>query len=218
MKGDKKKLIVVVAVLVVVLGVGAFSFLSAPAPTVTATKTSSTKPSTPGEAGAKPKTDPQRDALMAMVTGPLPERDPFKRPASTQTATEPTAAAPAKPAAARPAVPAGRLSPPVARTRVEPIDPLPGGDTLGSPRGPSARGFEVTKGAPVRNPDEFAFRVQGVVLGEKPMAVLQDEEGNQTLVPLGGTIGGGRVIAIERDGVRIRHRGKDKVVPLSEGP
>jgi type II secretory pathway component PulC len=80
-------------------------------------------------------------------------------------------------------------------------------------------GAGLTQGAPLRQPGEFAYQVKGVIVGKKPMAVFEDDNGNQRLVPLGGSLDGdSKVVAIEKGKVRIRHHGKEKTLDLPEGP
>ena len=61
------------------------------------------------------------------------------------------------------------------------------------------------------------FVVKGVLLGRKPIAVLEDSNGNQRLVALGGSIDGDtRIVAIEEGGITVVHKGKRMKFALQE--
>ena len=97
------------------------------------------------------------------------------------------------------------------------------GSGLGNPAGTTAPigggNIGLSKSAPLRQPTEFAYTLKGVLVGKKPMAVFEDDNGNQRLVPLGGSLDGdSKVVGIEKGKVRIRHRGKDQTHTLPEGP
>jgi hypothetical protein len=63
------------------------------------------------------------------------------------------------------------------------------------------------------------FQVKGVIVGQKPMAVIEDDNGSQRLVPLGGSVDSdSTVVGIEKGKVKIRHKGKNKTLNLPEGP
>src|SRR5207237_5169748 len=99
---------------------------------------------------------------------------------------------------------------------IPPFDPT----NSGAPAGGTGSPAVGLSNAPVlRQPDEFGYKVKGVILGDKPMAVFEDDNGNQRLVPLGGSVDGdSRVIGIEKGKVRVKHRGKPQSLRLPEGP
>lgn len=209
-----KKTLVLVALVVVLVGVGAFGFLKPEPkyePKVVA-RSGDTEEVSPTSAQMKTAPakgkDERAEQLMALVTGPLTARDPFE-PLGTmgmEGVTPPKVAGTST-------VPPPPVSRPAQRTPVvPPLEPLAG--SFGSP----SPGMGLAPSSPLRQPSEFGYRVKGVVVGAKPVAVLEDEGGNQRLVPLGGSIDGdSRVVGIEKGRIRIRHRGKVQTLTLSEG-
>jgi hypothetical protein len=215
MKNDKKKIAIVAALAVVIVAVGAFQLVgSSSAKPVAATKTES-KGAEAEKAPARPKD--QREvpqSILAMAGGPLSQRDPFQPP--TGFGDERTKAMQANNSfASGPANPPAPVRTGGGRTgggSVAPLDPLPSG--MGGPSGPMA----LSPSAPLRAPGEFAYQVKGVIVGERPMAVFEDDNGNQRLVPLGGSVDGdSKVVGIEKGRVTVRHKGKAKTLTLSEG-
>jgi hypothetical protein len=167
-------------------------------------------------AKSEKETDPQRAMLMALVKDPRPRRDPFEPIGSPM----PQEAAPVQPVASQTATPTKHVGGGPRNLGGSyagspgPYNPLPDGGQIGSPSATT----DLTKAAPLRQPNEFAYRVKGILNGPKPMAVFEDDSGNQRLVPLGGSVDGdSKVVGIEKGKVHIRHKGKDKVVDLSEG-
>lgn len=226
MKNDKKKTLVIGGLALVLVAVGAFQFMpkgknanTAPSNEVAAAQYQdgadgpSTTASAEGagqEGGQEGQAaDPQKEILLAMVKDPLPRRDPFRaqgvpvqQPAVQQPVT------PAQPVNSQ--RPSGGYRPPRMQGDVAPINPLPSGGLDGA--------ANLTAAAPLRQPGEFAYKVKGVIVGNKPMAVFEDDGGNQRLVPLGGSIDGdSQVVGIERGRVKVRHRGKDKTLTPTEG-
>ncbi len=220
---EKKKVIVLVVLFVVVIAIGAFQFIggAAPAATTTAVKDEPTGESegaadgagaaegegsettlVEGEEGVEGEgtVDEQLlfDASGREVVA-LAARDPFSVPAGTKPVTTvqtpPTDTAPP------------RISKPVRR------DPLPGS----FPLDPGSFGpLPGANYAPTEEP-EPAFRVTGVLVGVKPIAVFEDDKGNQRLVPLGGSVDGDtKVTGIERGKVTITRHGKDKTLVIQE--
>ncbi|MBS1713781.1 MAG: hypothetical protein JST30_05535 [Armatimonadetes bacterium] len=175
--------------------------------------------SKPADKAAEKEMDPQKAMLLAMVKDPLPKRDPFQQQvATTGQTTDPNAYMPEQaPKSTKPAPtyqgPRRSYGGPGISGDVPPVNPLP--DGMGNQQG----GPVVLQGAtPLRQPGEFAYQVKGVIVGKKPMAVFEDDNGNQRLVPLGGSIDGdSTVTGVEKGKVRIRHKGKDKTLRLSEG-
>lgn len=205
---DKKKLLAIGGLGLVLLGVGAFqftSFLFKPEVKVTVKETES----------SEPKRDPaqeERDRLMAMLPGPLPVRDPFlpKIVADQANANVPEAptAPPAGSTAQRTSPPAGQSRP--QNISIPPLDPLmnPLGALGGSPGG-ELPPMNLSPSAPMRSPEEFAYRLRGAVVGQRPVAIFEDDAGNQRMIPVGGSIDGqSKVVAIEEGRVTVRHRGR----------
>ncbi len=217
MNNEKKKTLLVTALAVVLIGVGAFQFVPKGASAAkSAPKTSAVKDdkkTDPNTQTAQNEPDPQQEALKAMVKDPLPKRDPFQpgdlpEVAAPTTVPTPPVAAPSQP---------NRTGTPHAGSGVitHPLPPVDPGRISGNfPSG----NVTINPGAPLRTPGEFAYKVTGVISGPKPMAVFEDDGGNQRLVPVGGSIDGdSRVVGIENGKVHIRHRGKDQTLTLSEG-
>jgi hypothetical protein len=219
MKNDKQKLLIIGVLGVVLIGVGAFSFM----PKGPATgKKAATEPKVTAEKTLTPQ-EKMRLELEKLVQGPLPPRDPFavRRLAGNETPPPATNTTPP------PTQPQTNQRPPkassVPRTGIEipPAfveGPLP--NPNGGPLGPGPRvggpGLEGSK--PLRNANEFAYSVKGVIVGANPMAVFEDDKGHQRLIPLGGSIDGdSRVVGIDRGRVTIKHRGKAKTLTIQEG-
>jgi len=75
---------------------------------------------------------------------------------------------------------------------------------------PMAPNGAVTAGAPLRAPDEFAYKLVGVVSGPRPVAVFQDDAGHQKLVRQGEPVDeGSRVIAVSDGQVVVQHGKKN---------
>lgn len=89
----------------------------------------------------------------------------------------------------------------------QPMDPMRGSLPAPGQSGPA--------GAPmVAKP---MYRVKGILLGAKPMAVFEDSSGNQKLVPLGGSVDGDtKVVAIEKGKVRVSQKGKEHTLTIDE--
>ena len=238
MNKDKKKALVLGALGTALIAVGAFQFIpkgggSDPAakPAKAATKTpespsnrsasgtptnsTSKIESNPGRNPtgdlAKKDVDPQEEMLRNMGKAPLAKRDPFAPQGVIADPTPVVVNQPAPPVnrdtTARPDPVLGRIPPFDPTNRMTPI---PGG-----PTGP----IGIKDATPLRQEGEFAYTMKGVIVGRKPMAVFEDDSGNQRLVPLGGSIDRDtKVVGIEKGKVRIRHRGKDKTLNLPEGP
>ena len=212
MKNDKKKLAIVAALVVVVVAVGAFQLVgSSSAKPVAATKVD-TKTADAEKTPARPKDQREvPESILAMAGQPLSQRDPFQPP--TGFGDEKTRAMQGNNSFA-----SGQTTNPApvrtgGRTgggSAAPLDPLPNG--LGAPGGSMA----LAPSAPLRAPGEFAYQVKGVIVGDRPMAVFEDDNGNQRLVPLGGSVDGdSKVVGIEKGRVTVRHKGKAKTLTVS---
>jgi hypothetical protein len=193
---DKQKTVAVAALAVVVVGVGAFQFLGGSS----------------GPSSKKPKTDkahvsssPAGDAKKAakdvstppdpLLATPLPTRDPFQEGKITNALPDPNA---------------GRGAQQGKGIRVPGGGRIPPFDTSGG-RGP----YPMTgspgalPGSLPPKPDVFSMTLAAVIVGDKPAAVFQDEQGNQRLVTLGGKIDGDSVVtSISRGSVTVSRKGK----------
>jgi hypothetical protein len=200
MASQKAKVVALASLGVVLLGVGAFQ-LTQGSPEKKAKPNSARLAA---KAGDQPGEDEQVWQDLVAITPHAP-RDPF----------QPGQLAPLDPANATGTKPAVATNPPATRPiRViqqrpsRPIPPLEIGGTLPGLHENGAKATAVPD-AQVRRPDEFGYAVSGVIIGSRPMAVLQDESGVQRLVKLGASVDGeSQVIGIERGKVTVRHRGK----------
>jgi hypothetical protein len=220
LKTDNKRTFVLIGLVAVLFAVGAFQVIGGLGKAevkVTSQPAKDKKAET-----EKPKQEPNAQELMALAHPALPPRDPFTPqvvepdPVSSNSGATPTLGTP-NPPQAQPAPKVVRSNDfrPSPMTGSVPVEPLPPGTvpSLGAAPGP----INLSKAAPLRQPDEFGYSVKGVIVGQKPLAVFEDAQGNQLLVPLGGSVGSdSKLLGIERGKVKIRHRGKDKTLALSE--
>lgn len=199
---EKKKIIVMAALFLVVIGVGAFQFSSVQGPTEDPGVKKKAEEEKKLEAEKrKQQQEQEHEILNPMFAQNLPPRDPF---APGKLAEEPPAP-PAETPQPKPLKPSRSFK---ADPGFKPFDP---GAAI--PELPKPGALEGTIGlqasTPIRPADQLAYTLKGVLLGEKPMAVLQDESGNQRLVALGASIDGdSRVTDISQGKVTVRHKGK----------
>jgi hypothetical protein len=201
MQDDKKKLAIVGALVVVMLAIGAFQFA-----------TTGTQPAPPAEEKIEAKAEEQQildegaEGEPKVVAQVLPQRDPF------QAASLPPIVADDPPVATPPAPEPVRNRPqaspvrPAQSAQIRPYNPLPGQLPL-----PDVGGVQMNPlgGVPAPREDVFEYRVSGLIVGRKPVAVFADAQGNQRLVPLGGSIDGdSKVVGIDRGRVTVIHKGK----------
>lgn len=222
MKDDKKKLVVIGALATVLLGVGAFTFLgggSPPPPAPVEAKkadtgkedgTQVTKVDENGNPIETEEKDPPKNPLYAMD---LPQRDPFQvRPLAGDEFKAPTQPLPppSKPAPRRPGT---RRSAGGGDYGTSPYPPL--GGVLPGPEGGSVT---LTPSGP--DPSAFGYTVSGTMTGgSKSIAVFTDSNGNQRMVPVGGSLDGdSKVLSIEKGSVTIEHRGKKQRLSLGGNP
>ena len=214
MKKDNKKIIVVGALVMVLCAVGAFTLLgggggSAPAPTA---KTATTK-GDPKVDDTKPKIDPAQAKIDAIIrnygnynAGSGGSRDPFAIPSGAKTALD-----------------EGPKQPPVVQA------PQPQGEKP-TPRPPRFPGGEKgikpwEMGGPLPNGGSTApaqivprYKVKGVLVGSKPVVVVEDSNGNQRLIAQGGQLDPTtRVTSIEKGQITVNENGKSKTLPIEEG-
>lgn len=213
---DKKKVIVIGVLGTLLVGVGAFQFVQMGASDQPATK----KPEASKEAAQKsptqkvasgdliPAEEPQAEnkvvpeanpiqGLYALMT--LPQRDPFSERSgvlevsdAAQTQVQP------------PKNPPPTYNPP-RNPGLDPYRPEIGGTI------PNLPGMDAGAGSPnpIPDPNVFAYRLSGVILGKRPAAVFTDGQGNQRLVPLGSSIDeNSRVTNVSHGSVTVKHRGE----------
>lgn len=140
-------------------------------------------------------------ALSAM---PYVPRDPFLVPSTyAMNVPAPPPAQPTPPKNPKVEAPVR----PGTNSGYQPMDPMRGSLPAPGQSGPA--------GAPVVA--KPMYRVKGILLGAKPMAVFEDGSGNQKLVPLGGSVDGDtKVVAIEKGKVRVSHKGKEHTLTIDE--
>lgn len=222
---DKKKLLIIGVLGAVLLGIGAFQFMGPSSPPTiedpgeeTGSTTGSAEPAGGAAAPAEAPKDPVRDQLIQLISTAATPRDPFR--ASGQLATEfansPTKVAPASasPAAGTPPPPpkAPSFSQPVA-----PMNPLPGGFPDGPVGLRPEAGVPPFPGEPVRNTSGPGYKVRGVIVGKSRLVVLEDSDGNQRLVPEGGSVDGDTtIVGVKEGSVAMRVRGQKHEVKLEE--
>lgn len=214
---DKRKVIVIAVLAVAVLGIGAFQFvgMSAAAPKSASKKSAKAKEKSDKdpESGSSPEAELKKQLVAQLVSGILPRRDPFQQ-MNAPTPTDPNAAV-------KETLPDRPKAPPIPRggnPRHEEVPPFKIEGSLPPAKGSSEDGgkaVRVEKSAPLRQPNEFAYTLTGVIVGEKSMCVFQNDAGNQFLVPVGGKLDGdAEVTKISRGEVTVRHRGKDVTLKI----
>lgn len=230
---NSTKQIAIVGVLAaVLLAVGAFQFMGpSPAPVVPPADTTvaAGDPATgtvegEGLVEGKPPVDPVREALLSYATSNATPRDPFKPAGSlAQEYTMPQGkVAPPVPAPVVGNPEEGRISRPSRGTRqdIAAMNPMggsfPEGGTIGlEPTGPIAPG--VNPGAPSTITGGSSYKVKGIIVGTTRMVVLEDADGNQKLVPEGGSVDGDTtVVKVQGNTVKISSKGRRKDVALEE--
>lgn len=214
---DNRKLIVIACLTIAIFGIGAFQFvgMSGSAPNSSSKKADKAKAKSERDSDPPVSTEDEikKQLVAQLVSGVLPRRDPFQQlvnPTPDQPVTPPKEDVHEPPQAPR-----------VPRTKgnqgyreVPPWDPKIEGSL--PPAGKSGKGeIGVEKSAPLRQPNEFAYTLTGVIVGEKSMCVFQNDAGNQFLVPVGGSLDGdSRITKISRGEVTVRHRGKDVTLKI----
>lgn len=168
--------------------------------------------------------DPHFRDLLAVAA--MPPRDPFQVVAFEQpveTSNPPpqnTQTNPTPPRMANNRRPGPRI------TGIPPFDPgdvsaLPGAENpLGGqfPQGGQG-GTQLVQAPPLKLPSEPTYSVSGVILGNRPAAVITDDKGNQRLVSVGGSVDGdGKIIAIERGKVVVKRKGKTVTLTVGGSP
>lgn len=218
MKDEKKKLMILALLAVVIVAVGAFQFVAGSAPPPPAAEKKESKAEETPKAAEEEKPDVKNPAY-AMA---LPQRDPFKQPSLASTEPAPPTATPAPtppPAANRP----NRVRRPGGGRDIS-IPPFPidnSGSLPGAVSAPPPLPGTLGGGSVALTPTEptMSYSVSGVIVGRRPAAVFTDGQGNQRLIPLGGSLDGDtKVVGIEKGKVTISHRGKKLQLELGGNP
>lgn len=190
---DKKKTVIVAILGVVMLSVGVFQFMSPGSTTNKKTNTAKTDDKKDPNAEADQNTAPGKGTII----GELAQRDPFipqiGKDANELPPTPETPNVPVMPGATKgPKTVAKGPQPPVSPLGPGNFEQIPG---LG--QDPSQ--LPGNGGAnPASGP---SMKLSGVVIGNRPMAVITDGNGKQKLVRIGDEVDGRKVIAISKGAV-----------------
>lgn len=226
---DKKKVAVVGVLFVAMLAIGAFEFTKGgdePAPKPKDGKTSgkgdgasaATAVDSKGGKDAKggkesDKAEPVKNPLVAL---PLPQRDPFK-PISLPNASPSPATTP--PAPKPIAKPTPRQPRPNSLPMIPPVHVEDGPNPLGGQLPPAVGPLQGPVGGsqPVGEPvATFGYKLKGTLMGDRPMAVFADSQGNERIVPVGSSLDGdSQVVSVGPGMVKVRVHGK--VMTLTPG-
>lgn len=178
---------------------------SAPAKGTTTTATTGTVAPAPLDlAGPAPLTPEQQRRVAGGEAGLAPHADPFgllPQPPRAVAATRPPALPPlaaGSPGGNRPPVLPAVTSWPGGPGDLPPMRPLP---AFGGP-GPGPGGQGTSRSTPVRALPPRPELI-GTLLGAHPSAVFRSG-GEFTVVPVGGSVGGWRLLTVEHGGVVIR--------------
>lgn len=235
MNKQTKQLAIIGVLGAVLLAVGAFQFMAPtpvpPLPPDHAANPGGEAPASGGDASSaqaspeggqesvEAKSDPIREALLSYATSNASPRDPFKPSGSlaVEMAQPQGKVAPASAAPVYGNPQEGRSAPP---PKVQPMNPMEGSLAGGPQVGLQAPGAGQAPGGFV-DPRTFAggpsYKVKGIIVGNTRMVVLEDAEGNQKLVPEGGSVDGDTTIVTVRENkVKISTRGRRQDVPLEE--
>ena len=198
-KSDKNKIVMLGAMGVLLLGVGAFQFIGSGAPAPAPKKTEEGAAAA-AAAAAAPTTPPKSDNVFAEM--PLAQRDPFAPQIAPK--VDPNAVGQNTPA---PPSPRG-LNP--MDVGAPPMPPMPGGvEGLPQPQ----PGENTGNGASIAS-SEPSLRLSGVVIGDRPIALIQTEGGKQRTVKVGDTVSGQKVTSISRRGVVLVGNGQRTTLSL----
>lgn len=232
MNKQTKQLAIIGVLGAVLLAVGAFQFMTpTPVPPLPADQSPAPGSETPapeaaeeegqegGQETVQQKPDPIREALLSYATSNASPRDPFK-PAGSLAVEMAQPQGKVAPASAAPVYgnPAeGSQAPP---PKVAPMNPL-SGSLSGAPQVALQTPGNGQVPGEFIDPRTFAggpsYKVKGIIVGNTRMVVLEDAEGNQKLVPEGGSVDGDTTIVTVRENtVKISTRGRRKDVPLEE--
>jgi hypothetical protein len=197
---DKKKVIMLSAMGVVLLSVGAFQFIGGSTPAAPE------KPKEAASEAALAQTDAaaQTKSDNIFAGAPLAQRDPFAPQVAAK--VDPNAAV----AQSKPEPTPTGLDP--MRVPDPPMPPMPGdAGTLPQPSnypGENAGNPAANEGA---GP---SFRLSGVVIGDRSVALIQVEGGKQKAVKVGDVVSGQTVASISRRGVVLVGNGQRTTLSL----
>jgi len=215
MKDDKKKVMILGVLFVVIIGVGAFTMLggsSTPPPTPKSDKKEDAK-TVADKAAADAAAEAPKNPLYAAE---LSQRDPFEPRTIAGDAPKQSAVNP-PPAASPLPNPRGSRRGHSGGGSIGTVPPVSwNGGAI-----PTANGMQGSIGISPAGPDPsaFGYSVTGTLMGARPVAVFSDSQGNQRMVPVGGSLDGdSKVIAVEKGQVTISHRGKTLRLPLGGNP
>ncbi len=201
MNQDKKKLIVIGSLVMVICAVGAFTMMGGGGSGKATTSGKTTKKTDTKVAdNTAPPVDKAQQAIDKILTsfnayGSSESRDPFATPAGA----------------------------------VKPVDPPKNDNTVKQPTArPPRTSFPrpdfgslppVNPGIGANLPTQIVprFKVKGVLVGARPIVVVEDSNGNQRLVPEGGQLDPTtRVTSIEKGQITVNENGKSKTLPIEE--
>lgn len=213
MKDDKKKVMIVGVLFVAMLGIGAFTMLggsSTPPPAAKSDKKDDAKVAAE-KAAAEALEEAPKNPLYAAE---LAQRDPFEPRAIEGTAVKQANVPPATPLPTA-AKSGGRRS--RGGSNLGTVAPVGWNDgSIPNPSGLNG-GIGIAPSGP--DPSAFGYNVTGTLMGARPVAVFSDSQGNQRMVPVGGSLDGdSKVISISKGQVTISHRGKTLRLPLGGTP
>jgi len=196
MQADKRKIIVVAVLLVTLLAVGVWQFIGTSSPSPKERPVSRQEKREPKPL---PEKEPENSAFRYADMG-LVRKDPFQAgtlPDDPSTTSDDGNVVVAPPEENNP--PKETRRPPI-RPNINTSVPL---------FDPNQPGTVTTPAPPARSPDEFTYVLVGIVEGPNPIAVFQNDSGQQKMVPLNSFVEkNSRVVAIRDGKVTVRHNGK----------
>lgn len=202
---DKQKILIMAVLTIGLLGVGAFQFMGKGPEPVKTTEKKQDKAVDPAAETGENSTNQQLHDLQ-----PLTQRDPFDRKitgpegASPPIAGGPVVTVPTPPMPPEPTIPVTTQVGP-GTTAQNGIRPMKLDGDFGAPPLPNVNQggpSNFNSGPETSEPARPSMRLSGVVVGDKPMAVVTDENGKQKLVKVGDELPDKRkVVAIQRDKV-----------------
>lgn len=193
---DKKKIMVMGALVVVVVGIGAFQMTSGGLSGPQEKKSPAKEAVAAKDDPAKAQAEKAAETPNPLFAKDLPERDPFKEGVISNSVQPPATQPTGKQLVTRRSQRPGNIVPPF-----DPTGNLPAAFEQGK--------TSLQGAAAIRPPDQFAMTVSGVIMGSRPAAIFQDDQGNQRLVALGGAVDGdSRVTGISQGKVTVSHKGK----------
>jgi hypothetical protein len=157
--------------------------------------------------------EPPKNPLYA---ADLAQRDPFvsRNLPGEQIGGQPPVLPPPSQPVKKPSNGGRRYSPPRSYGGGGGYAPVPLSGSL-----PDANGGSVTLNPTGPDPSIPSYSLSGTMNGTKKIAVFTDSQGNQRLVPEGGSLDGdSKVIAIEKGSVTIESRGKKQRLSLGGNP